>query len=139
MIRFDKLTVKAQEALEAAQQVAAQAEQQQIEPLPLLGALAGQGDGVVPPLLARLGVRTDVLAGEIRAQLARLPKVSGIAQQYLGPATNEVLKRAFDEAERFKDEYVSTEHLLLGVAGLGGDAAAERLPRHASPAEGECQ
>ncbi|HJY85898.1 MAG TPA: ATP-dependent chaperone ClpB [Candidatus Acidoferrales bacterium] len=139
MIRFDKLTVKAQEALEAAQQVAAQAEQQQIEPMHLLGALAGQGDGVVPPLLARLGVRTDVLAGEIRAQLARLPKVSGIAQQYLGPATNEVLKRAFDEAERFKDEYVSTEHLLLAVAGLERDPAAELLRRHGATREAMLQ
>jgi len=124
MIRFDKLTVKAQEALQAAQEVAARADQQQIEPLHLLAALVEQGDGIVSPLLARLGVRNEVLAGEIQAQLGRLPKVTGISQQYLGPATNEVLKGAFDEAERFKDEYVSTEHLLLAIAG------SELLRRH---------
>jgi len=130
MVRFDKLTVKAQEALQAAQEIAARAEQQQVEPLHLLAALVEQGDGVVPPLLARLGVRSEAVAGEIQAELRKLPKVAGISQQYLGAATNEVLKRAFDEAERFKDEYVSTEHLLLAVAGLERDSASEILRRH---------
>ena len=61
MLRFDKLTVKAQEALQAAQEVAARHEQQQIEPLHLLAAMAAQSDGVVPALLARLGVRGEAL------------------------------------------------------------------------------
>jgi len=130
MIRFDKLTVMAQEALQAAREIAARTDQQQIEPLHLLAALVERGDGVVPPLLARLGVRSDALASEIQTQLERLPKVSGVSQQYLGPGTNEVLKRAFDEAERFKDEYVSTEHLLLALAGLEREPAAELLRRH---------
>ncbi len=130
MVRFDKLTVKAQEALQAAQEIAARAEQQQIEPLHLLAALVEPVDGVVPPLLARLGVRSEAVAGEIQTELRKLPKVTGISQQYLGPATNEALKRAFDEAERFKDEYVSTEHLLLAVAGLERDSASEILRRH---------
>ena len=77
MIRFDKLTVKAQEALQEAQEIAARHDQQQIEPMHLLAALVGQADGVVVPLMARLGVRAEVLSGEIEAQLQRLPKVTG--------------------------------------------------------------
>src|SRR2546425_40246 len=130
MTRFDKLTVKAQEALQGAQEIAARHDQQQIEPVHLLAALVEQSDGVVPPLLARLGVRAEVLAGDIEAQLARLPKVTGISQQHLSPATNRVLEEAFNEAGKFKDEYVSTEHLLLAIAGVDRDPASEILKRH---------
>ena len=130
MIRFDKLTVKAQEALQAAQEIAARHDQQQIEPVHLLAALVEQSDGVVPPLLTRLGVRAEALASDIEAQLARLPKVTGISQQHLSPATNRVLEEAFNEASKFKDEYVSTEHLLLAIAGLDRDPASEILKRH---------
>jgi ATP-dependent Clp protease ATP-binding subunit ClpB len=129
MLRLDKLTLKAQEALQAAQEIAAQHDQQQLEPLHLLAALAAQREGVVPPLLAQLGVRPEALSGEIGRALARFPKVTGAAQQYLGPGLNEVLKRAFDEAARLKDEFVSTEHLILAVASLDGDPAAEILTR----------
>src|SRR5712692_8902745 len=130
MLRFDKLTVKAQEALQAAQEAGARSGQQQIEPLHLLSALVAQGDGVVPPLLAKLGASPEVLAGELERDIERLPKVSGVAQQYLSPATNDVLGKAFDEASRFKDEYVSTEHLLLAIAGLSRDPAAKLLAKH---------
>ncbi len=117
MLRFDKLTVKAQEALQAAQEMGGRSGQQQIEPLHLLWALVAQGDGVVPPLLEKLGVSPTRLAGEVEKQIERLPKVSGVSQQYLSHATNEVLERAFDEAQRLKDEYVSTEHILLAHCG----------------------
>ncbi len=130
MIRFDKLTIKAQEALQAAQEVAARHDQQQIEPLHLLAALIERPDGVVPPLMARLGVRAEVLSGAIEAQLVRLPRVTGVSQQYLGPAANAAVERAFEEAGRFKDEYVSTEHLFLGIAALDRDPAGEILSRH---------
>src|SRR5207245_4413376 len=92
MLRYDKLTVKAQEALQEAQDIAAKAGQQQLEPLHLLAALVAQHDGIVPPLLNRLGVRPESLETEINAQLSRLPKVSGVSQQYLGKDTNEVLE-----------------------------------------------
>ena len=77
MVRFDKFTLKAQEAVQSAQDIAARHDHQQIEPLHLLGALVAQQDGVVPPLLARLGVRPDSLASEIETRLARIPKVTG--------------------------------------------------------------
>src|SRR5487761_23302 len=129
MLRYDKLTVKAQEAVQAAQEIAASANQQQIEPLHLLAALLAQGEGVVAPLLAKLGAAPDALAGEVRREIERLPKISGAAQQYMSPASNDVLSRAFDEAARFKDEYVSTEHILLAIAQLDRDPAGSLLTR----------
>src|SRR5438105_10222690 len=130
MLRYDKLTVKAQEALQEAQDLTGKAGQQQLEPLHLLAALVAQQDGIVPPLLNRLGVRPEGLAAEIAAQIARLPKVSGVSQQYLGNATNEVLEAAFDEASKFKDEYVSAEHILLAIAARSNDPAGQLLARH---------
>ncbi|HKV47971.1 MAG TPA: ATP-dependent chaperone ClpB [Candidatus Acidoferrales bacterium] len=129
MLRYDKLTVKAQEAVQAAQEMGARGGQQQIEPLHLLWALVAQGDGVVPPLLEKLGVPAARLAGEIEKQIARLPKVTGISQQYLSNASNEVLQKAFDEAQSLKDEYVSTEHILLAIASAGKDQAGQLLSR----------
>ena len=127
MLRFDKLTVKAQEALQTAQEMGGRMGQQQIEPLHLLWALAAQGDGVVPPLLEKLGVSPTRLAADVEKQIERLPKVSGVSQQYLSPATNKVLETAFDEAQRLKDEYVSTEHILLGIASAEKDPAGQML------------
>ena len=108
MVRFDKFTLKAQEAVQSAQEIAGRHDHQQIEPLHLLGALVAQKDGVVPPLLARLGVRPETLASDIEARLGRIPKVTGAVQQQMSPASNKVLEGAFVEAEQFKDEYVSS-------------------------------
>jgi ATP-dependent Clp protease ATP-binding subunit ClpB len=135
MLRFDKMTVKAQEALQNANDVAARHENQQIEPVHLLEALVSQTDGVVPPLLARLGIRTEALTQEIEREISRLPKVQGFAQQHMGKPLNNVLERAFDEAERFKDEYVSTEHLFLALAKEERDAAGQLLKRHGASHE----
>ena len=129
MVSFDKFTVKAQEALRAAQEYGGRSGQQQIEPLHLLWALVAQGEGVVPPLLEKLGVAPTRIAAEIDRQVARLPKVSGVSQQYLGNATNEILQAALEEAQRLKDEYVSTEHILLAISAAGNDPAAQLLVR----------
>ena len=135
MLRFEKMTLKAQEALQQANDVAARHENQQLEPIHLLAALVAQTDGVVPPLLARLGIRSEALAQEIEREIGRLPKVQGFAQQHLGKALNTVLERAFDEAERFKDEYVSTEHLFLALAGEDRDPAGQLLKRQGASYE----
>ena len=135
MVRFDKFTLKAQEAVQSAQDIAARHDHQQIEPLHLLGALVAQQDGVVPPLLARLGVRPDTLAGEIETRLGRIPKVTGAVQQQMSPAANKVLEGAFVEAEQFKDEYVSTEHILLAIATIRKDEAGELLAKHGASRE----
>jgi ATP-dependent Clp protease ATP-binding subunit ClpB len=135
MVRFDKLTVKAQEALHEAQEIAGRHEQQQIEPVHLLAALVAQHDGVVPPLLTRLGVRPEAMSHDVEMAVGRLPKVSGFSQQHMGRALDQVIQRAFDEAKNFKDEYVSTEHLFLALAGLEQDASGEILKLHGASHE----
>jgi len=135
MLRFEKMTVKAQEAVQAAQEVAASHENQQIEPIHLLAALVAQDGGVVPPLVTKLGIRPEVLSQEIEREIARLPKVQGFGQQHMGPAVNRVLERAFKEAENFKDEYVSTEHLFLAIAREDRDPAGQLLKRQGASHE----
>src|ERR1700747_1990144 len=129
MLRFEKLTVKAQEALQDAHQVAARHENQEITPLHLLAALVEQADGVVPPLLARLGIRKEALRAEVEREIGRLPKVQGFSNQVLGRALNDTLQRAFKEADNFKDEYVSTEHLFLAIAGSHRNTAGQLLKK----------
>jgi ATP-dependent Clp protease ATP-binding subunit ClpB len=135
MLRFEKMTVKAQEALQAAQEVAAAHQNQAVEPLHLLAALTQQADGVVPPLLARLGIRPEQLQQELEREIGRLPKVQGFGQQNLGRALNDVLEKAFDEAQKFKDEYVSTEHMFLAIAGADRDPAGQLLKKNGASYE----
>jgi ATP-dependent Clp protease ATP-binding subunit ClpB len=135
MLRFEKMTVKAQEAVQGAQEVAAQHENQQIEPMHLLAALVAQTDGVVPPLLARLGIHTEALTQETEREIARLPKVQGFAQQHMGGQLNDVLEQAFKEADSFKDEFVSTEHLFLAIAKRDRDPAGQLLKRQGASHE----
>ena len=135
MLRFDKMTVKAQEALQESQEIAARHEQQEIAPLHLLSALVAQTDGVVPSLLARLGVRTDALTNEVERELGRLPKVQGFSQQNMGRALNDVLEQAFKDADKFKDEYVSTEHIFLAIACKDRDPAGQLLKKHGATHE----
>src|SRR6267142_1866813 len=129
MIRFEKMTVKAQEALQKAHEIAASHENQQIEPIHVLAALVNQPDGVVPPLLARLGIRTELLSQDVEREIGRLPRVTGFGQQHMGKALNDVLERAFDEGQRFKDEYVSTEHMFLAIARQDRDPAGQLLKK----------
>jgi ATP-dependent Clp protease ATP-binding subunit ClpB len=129
MIRFEKMTVKAQEALQSAQELAGQHQNQQVEPVHLLAALVAQKDGVVTPLLQRLGIRAEQLSQDVDREIGRLPKVSGFDQQHMSRNLNEVLEQAFAEAERFKDEYVSTEHMFLAIAGQDRDPAGQLLKK----------
>jgi ATP-dependent Clp protease ATP-binding subunit ClpB len=135
MLRFEKMTVKAQEALQSAQDIAATHENQAIEPVHLLSALVAQVDGVVSPLLARLGIRPEALTQELDREIARLPRVTGFAQQNMSRALNDVLERAFKEAENFKDEYVSTEHMFLAIAGQDRDPAGQLLKKQGASHE----
>jgi ATP-dependent Clp protease ATP-binding subunit ClpB len=135
MLRFEKMTVKAQEALQSARDVAARHENQSIEPVHLLAALVAQADGVVSPLLARLGIRSEALTQDLEREMGRLPKVTGFTQQNMGRALNDVLERAFTEAESFKDEYVSTEHMFLAIAGQERDPAGQLLKKQGASHE----
>jgi len=125
-MRLDKFTVKAQEALQAAQSLADGQSHQALEPEHVLAALVEQREGIVGPLLAKLGARTEAIQQALRAELAKLPAVGGGAGQYLGERTRKALERAQAEALRLKDDYVSTEHLLVALA-QDRDAAAGRI------------
>jgi len=127
--RFDKFTVKAQEALQATQDVAGRFGNQQLEPVHMLLALTEQSDGIVPAVLQRLGVTSTALAAEAEQAIEKLPKVGGAGEHYLSPALKELLDQSFREAEPFKDEFVSTEHLLLALASRKNDPAGRILSR----------
>ncbi|MGC1375785.1 MAG: Clp protease N-terminal domain-containing protein, partial [Anaerolineales bacterium] len=130
MWRYNKLTEKALEAVQKAESLAEQHGQQQIQPLHLLAALVSQRDGVLPPLLVGLSIRSEDLRQEIEAELGKLPKVSGVAQVFMGAEANQVMEKAFEEAEKsFKDDFASTEHILLAIAGREKDPAGQLLAR----------
>jgi len=114
--RFDKLTLKAQEAVQRAQERAADAGNPQIEPMHLLAALLDEQEGVVRPLLEAIGVNQHQLRQMITAELSRLPKASGGAPPGLGSEASRILEAAQQAAPEMKDEFVSTEHLLLALA-----------------------
>jgi ATP-dependent Clp protease ATP-binding subunit ClpB len=124
-MRMDKLTVKSQDALQDAQHIADENRQQQIEPEHLLLALLRQEGGIVAPILQKLGASPDQIARRVQFEIDRMPKVSGAAAgTHIGPRLQRALETAFQEAERLKDEYVSTEHLLIGIASGDGPAQA---------------
>ncbi len=129
MARFDRFTLKSQEAVQAAQDIAAKGRNQQIEVEHLLLALLDQQDGVVAPVLKKLGADPAAIRNDIEAAVARLPKVDGLVQSYLSPRLNRLFDKAEEEATRLKDEYLSTEHLLIAAADSDGDAR-QVLSRH---------
>lgn len=116
-MRFDKLTVRAQEAFQEAQKVAAEYESQNIEPEHLLLAMLQASDSVAGSLLEKIGVQLQPVVSDLRQECGRGAKVSGAATHgsSIGNRTQEVFNVAFKEASVLGDEYVSTEHLLLGM------------------------
>jgi ATP-dependent Clp protease ATP-binding subunit ClpB len=121
-IKWDKFTVKSQEALQAAQGAAAEHGNPEVLPLHLMAALLEDKEGVVLPVLEKIGVAPQQLLSTVNTAIAKLPKVQGAsAQPGIGQALTKVLDGAFKEAETFKDDYVSTEHLLLSLARQKGE------------------
>ena len=122
-MRLDKLTTKSQEALQQAQTLADKRNHQAVDVEHLLFALLGQKEGVVLALLQKLGVPLNPLTDKLQKALDRLPQVTGATgQSYITPRLKKVIESAEAEAEALKDEYVSTEHLLLAMAQESGDA-----------------
>src|SRR5712671_3987754 len=114
-MRLDKFTVKAQEAVTRAQELAQQRDHSEISPLHLLAALLAEEEGVVKPVLQKLGADPARIAHIVGSELERLPKATG-TQLGMARETQDVFNQAQKEADRLKDEYVSTEHLLLALA-----------------------
>jgi ATP-dependent Clp protease ATP-binding subunit ClpB len=113
--RFDKLTIKAQEAVAGAQSLATDRGHAQVEPLHLLAALLRESDGIVGPILDRIGANRSQLDEIIEAELEHFAKITGGSPPGLGTAMQKVLETARQEADAMKDEFISTEHLLLAL------------------------
>jgi ATP-dependent Clp protease ATP-binding subunit ClpB len=122
-MRFDKFTIKAQEALQSSQTLATELQHSELTPLHLLAALLQDKDGIVRPLLSKLGTDPERIASVTQSELRRLPSISGSgAQLNLSRELQEVLAAAQKEADRLKDEYLSTEHMLLALASVKSTA-----------------
>ena len=123
-MRWDKFTLKSQEAIQRASSLANENGQPEVLPLHLLTALVEDKEGIILPLLQKIGVSTDQLLASTQQAIAGLPKVTGAASEAgLSAAMQKVLNEASKEAHDFKDEYVSTEHLLLALAQIKKDPA----------------
>jgi ATP-dependent Clp protease ATP-binding subunit ClpB len=124
-IRWDKFTLKSQEAIQKASALANENGQPEVLPMHLLMALVEDKEGIIVPLLQKIGVPTEQMLSSVRHAIAGLPKVSGAAASEPGLSTSmqRVLNDASKEAQDFKDEYVSTEHLLLALAQIKKDPA----------------
>src|SRR5687767_470744 len=120
-MRFDEFTIKAQEAVVRAQETAQQKNHAEILPLHVLASLLGEADGVVQPLLQKIGANAGRIGQIVATELERLPSATG-TQLGMARSTNDVFAQAQKEADRLKDEYVSTEHLLLALAQVKSEA-----------------
>jgi ATP-dependent Clp protease ATP-binding subunit ClpB len=120
-MRFDKYTIKAQEAVVRAQELARERDHAEIRPLHVLAALLGEDEGVVHPLLQKIGANAGRVRQVVDSELEKLPKATG-TQTGLARSTQDVFAAAQKEADRVKDEYVSTEHLLLALAEVKSEA-----------------
>ncbi|HSR36736.1 MAG TPA: Clp protease N-terminal domain-containing protein, partial [Desulfurivibrionaceae bacterium] len=128
-MQFDKFTMKSQEALQAAQSLADQYGNQELQPEHLLKGLFEDRDGVIAPTLQKLGISREALVAEMEALVNRLPKVSGpgAGQVYASQSFRRLLDRAFKVASEMQDEFVSQEHLLLAALDERDSAAAKAL------------
>ncbi|MDM8524073.1 ATP-dependent chaperone ClpB [Desulfococcaceae bacterium HSG8] len=126
-MRFDKFTIKSQELLQNAQELASQRNNQQIEPEHLLGAMLSEKEGIAGAMLRKLGVSPGGVVRDVAMAVDKLPKVSGGLDTYLSARSKGVLDAAFTEASKMKDEYVSIEHIFLAVSDEKGGEAAKIL------------
>ncbi|UCH08997.1 MAG: ATP-dependent chaperone ClpB [Deltaproteobacteria bacterium] len=131
-MRFDKFTLKAQEVIQNSQDIASQRGHQQIEPEHLLYAILEQREGIIPPLLGKIGVEEDAIVQELGEALDQLPSVSGggIDSAYISPRSKAVFDHALKEAKQMRDEYVSVEHLLLAITDDKQGKASKILSAH---------
>jgi len=130
-MRMDKLTIKSQDALERARALATEQRHQEVGPEHLLLALLSQEEGVVQPLLKKLGVEPALVARKAAELLAKRPRVEGVSGgEYLARDLGAILDAAWQEAERLQDEYLSTEHMLIALAGESANGVGRMLRDH---------
>ncbi len=129
-MRLDRFTLKGQEAIESAVALAGRWQHQQVEPEHVLASLLDQAEGLARPLLGKIGANVQSVRTELEAAIRKFPQVSGFAQQYISPRLNQIFTQAQKEADEFKDEYISTEHLLLAIAEEKEGEAGRILRSH---------
>src|SRR6476646_562625 len=121
-MRFDRFTIRGQEAVQESISSAERNQNQQVEPEHLLAVMLEQKEGVVRPIFGKIGVNVQSIINDVQAAIEKFPKVSG-GQQYFSSRTNTIFQEAQKDAEKMQDDYVSTEHLLLTIAAeKDGDA-----------------
>ncbi len=136
-MRFDRFTLKLQEAFQQADNLAASEGHQGIDVEHVLSALVNQADGIVPDILKKIGADLNRLDSDLRQALEKMPSVSGAAgQRYITPRLNTVMDKAFDEAARLQDEYVSVEHVLIAIVDSDKGEAAKILKSHGVTKDG---
>src|SRR5499427_7632239 len=128
-MRLDKFTLRGQEAIQAGIELAERNQHQQVEPEHILCAMLDQPEGIVRPLLGKLGANVQVIKNDCEAAVARFPKVQG-GQQYFSPRLTQIFTAAQKRAEKMQDEYISTEHLLLAIVSEKEGAAGQLLRQH---------
>src|SRR5437764_13356977 len=128
-MRLDKFTLRGQEAIPAAIELAERKQNQQVEPEHLLCAMLDQPEGIIRPLLGKLGANVQVIKNDCEAAVGRFPRVQG-GQQYFSPRLSQIFTAAQKRAEKMQDEFVSTEHLLLAVVDEKDGQAGKILRQH---------
>jgi ATP-dependent Clp protease ATP-binding subunit ClpB len=129
-MRFDKFTIKSQEIIQNAHSTASSNNNQQIEPEHLLSAMLAEQEGIARAMFSKLGASSDAVAKEVALSIERFPKVRGAGETSISLRTKNVLDAAFSEASNMKDEYVSTEHILLAISDEQAGEASKILKRH---------
>jgi ATP-dependent Clp protease ATP-binding subunit ClpB len=128
-MRLDKFTLRAQEAIQAAIELAERNQNQQVEPEHLLAAMLEQAEGIVRPILGKLAVNVAVVLNDVQAAIARFPRVEG-GQQYFSPRLSQVFTATQKQADKMQDEFNSTEHLLLAIVEEKDGEAGKILRQH---------
>ncbi len=128
-MRLDRFTLRAQEAIQAAIELAERNQNQQVEPEHLLLTMLDQPEGIVRPILGKLAVNLAVVSNDLQGAIGRFPKVQG-GQQYFSPALSQVFTASQKQAEEMKDEFISTEHLLLAITDETAGEAGKILRQH---------
>ncbi len=126
---LDKFTIKAQDALAVGQQIASEYGNQQIEPEHILQAMLRDKEGIIPTILQKAGLNLAAVERSIEYEISKLPKIQGgaLVQNYLSPTSQQVLNKALQNAKNLKDDFVSTEHILLALVQEGGGNTARIL------------
>ncbi len=128
-MRLDKFTLRAQEAIQSAIELAERGQNQQVEPEHLLSVMLEQPEGIVRPVLGKLGTNVTVVLNDVQAAIARMPRVQG-GQQYFSPRLSQIFTASQNKADKMQDEFVSTEHLLLAIAEEKDGDAGKILRQH---------